>query len=90
MDGTNVSVVWNKADETPRMTRNHVRWCEMNTLLSTLTSLSGTNWNRRKAGPKGVGHDCMDAGGRATPGAVAEEAQMSQVHGCTGATRRKL
>jgi len=35
-------------------------------------------------------HDCMDAGGRATPGAVAEEAQMSQVHGCTGATRRKL
>jgi len=55
MDGTNVSVVWNKADETPRMTRNHVRWCEMNTLLSTLTSLSGTNWNSRKAGPKGVG-----------------------------------
>ena len=55
------------------MTRNHARWWELNTLSNALTSLSGTNWNSRKAGPKGVGHDCMDAGGRATQGAVADD-----------------
>ena len=29
--------------------------------------------NERSLLPPGEGHDCMDAGGRATPGAVAED-----------------
>jgi len=29
------------------------------------------------AGPEGVGHDCMEAGGRATQGAVAEEVRSN-------------
>ena len=30
------------------------------------------DFEQPKAGPKGGGHDCMDAGGRAMPGAIAE------------------
>jgi hypothetical protein len=34
--------------------------------------IARSNFERPKDGPKGVGHDCMDAGGRAMPGAIAE------------------
>ena len=41
-----------------------------------LTNSSGKNLNS-SAGPQGEGHDCMDAGGRAMQGAIAEDARSN-------------
>ena len=43
--------------------------------------IAGSKFERRPQGdgPKGEGHDCRDAGGRAMPGAIAEDARRNPV-----------
>jgi hypothetical protein len=39
--------------------------------------IAGSDFERPQAGPEGGGHDCRDAGGRAMPGAIAEDARSN-------------